>query len=421
MEVSSLQMPEGVRRIMAGALRMLAKPAARCRAVAPHLTRPQLISLIYPVTSIAALELSGFAFLPPELQPLRKWASREYLDLSSSLLEIGPGGPRSGNIPLLLLFTRRLGEEPKNHFRSDPGVYERVMVSQYRLFHIANANVLTVFDELTRWVSPETSLIPNARVELAARTLQAIYGVRCRQILSNFFTRYWINTRQKRVKKFFFYTMDMLKKAVPFHLGPLADEGRKIIDAVKSARGEPSLSFSSDPGYGRFVSTDIEATGGQAQHASGFGGVGTRRDGAHAFPQDLQGAGETAAPLLFGASHGKSFALSKLFFGTKAKLTKADFPTGTAGSGVESSLAKEGSEEQQAGPHHFSVDEGAAEAFGATPSTSAGSASASASESAGTGGQMGEVRGDEKDEDLLHLIEQALDWKKAFVEEAGES
>ncbi|KAL8272527.1 hypothetical protein Esti_003526 [Eimeria stiedai] len=83
-------MPEGVQQVMARALHLLVEPANRCVLLSAHLLPHQKRALLYHLTMIAALELSGFGFLPPPLQPLRAWVSARYLEMNQSLLGFVP-------------------------------------------------------------------------------------------------------------------------------------------------------------------------------------------------------------------------------------------------------------------------------------------------------------------------------------------
>ncbi|KAL8447689.1 hypothetical protein Emed_004228 [Eimeria media] len=412
------RMPEGLLQIMRGALVMLMEPAAQCRAIAPHLTQSQVVSLVNQVTMLAALELSGFSLLPYEVLPARRRASEEYVDLSRSLLGISPERPGSGDMSILLYVIQGLGKPVRKRFKADPGEYEQAMIRQLRLFQTANTNVIHILRILLDSVSPETGMIPDASFEQSLKILKAIYDVRCRQTMSSFYTRYALDARRKRVSTWIFFHFRKLKKWLSSGVGPVADETKILLDAIKSAGGDPVSVISFD------VADDAESEGegtqspgDGVQHGSESGGASAQGEGDQVSGQTSQEVGEVAAPLLPGAS--QTMLTMPSTSGTQQHLTGPAYSTGSAHLGVGSFVEDGVGEGQQASLHDLSLGEGAAGAFGATPSTSAGSASAFASGFASTSGQMGAIGGD-GDDGLLQLIEQSIDWEKAIAEEEGD-
>ncbi|KAL8429208.1 hypothetical protein ACSSS7_006738 [Eimeria intestinalis] len=410
-------MPLEVRRLMAGALRMLAQVTTECRRLASYLDRRQRRSLVYRLTKLAALELSGFAFLPPPLQPMRRWVTRKYLMLSSSLLNMYTTGRSSGRISRLLDFIKLLGEPPPENLTSTNGYYEVAMIRQLRLFQHANLNILNILEDLRVSVDPETNFVPSWRCERALETLENLYQVRLRQIVSHVFTRFWILRAQTRAAETFFFKKDFLLGRADTSV-PLPLELQNITSAVTSLGG-PAVSSYLD------LDATTDADGHRSLPEGGTPGAGSHGppiaaaaapgvEGSHGESAPLHavhGALVAGRPLLAGAYQAGESEPSQSSPGPVHSFAVGSMP---AFAGLEGLVTGEG-HGQQVPRLGIGVDEGTLEAFSGLQGASASSATALTSEEGATGGHTGER--DDDDDDLLQLIHESLDWSVAFNEE----
>ncbi|KAL8429206.1 hypothetical protein ACSSS7_006736 [Eimeria intestinalis] len=236
-------MPEGVQQVMARALHLLGEPANRCHHVVPHLSQEVKTKLFHHVVMIAGLELSGFALLPPPLQPRRKRAAKQYLNAARNLLGIRPCLHSRVHLAVTLELIKRLGESPPPTFTSPPGLYEKIMIINLKLFELANYNVLNVLNELLVAASPATGFAPQRSANRAIRVLKEIYNARRSQILRHFFTRFWLNSQQMKLGKQEFYDVQKVKDARAKSLQIIFQEFDLILQAVATAGGQPVSPF----------------------------------------------------------------------------------------------------------------------------------------------------------------------------------
>ncbi|KAL8450911.1 hypothetical protein Emag_003017 [Eimeria magna] len=232
-------MPAGMQEAVGSALRLLGEPIIRSYRVAPRLSQDLKRKLLYHLTMIAGLELSGFAFVPYRLQRLRSWAAKQYLRASKTLLNIDPSLHSRTSFAVLMEFIRRLGKAPPPDFVKVPCACERVMLRQLRLFELANCNVVNVVNDVVSAVSPVTGHVSEQRVERAINVLKEIYRVRLRQILRSVFTRVWLSIQQRHVGKQQFFDSSKLAESQAAPLGSLTQQLQSILQAVADAGGTP--------------------------------------------------------------------------------------------------------------------------------------------------------------------------------------
>ncbi|KAL8447688.1 hypothetical protein Emed_004227 [Eimeria media] len=411
---AEITMPPEVQQLMAKALRLLAEPAARCTAVAPYLPRPQRRLLVLRVTLIAAAELSGFALLPPTLQPLRAWVARQYLGLSSSILNIHSTGASRCAISRALDYIRALGEAPPPIFSPDSEAYARSMVANLRLFQIANFNVLNALNNILLMVSPHTGTAPNWVFGRGSHILHSVYVVRLRQILSSPYTRFWLVHQQNvRGDTFLFEAASMdVHAQAPGPLGPLRLEYESIFKAVASAKGVPLSPFPIQEDHDYSTSL-AEWAGDSEQQSSGHAGAQDEGEAhaGHETPQESQHAAESATPFLPGAHQATSAVSTQVDSGSMQSSAGGLTP---AAPKPDSSVAGTGSMLRQASPTHKSSHEGPAMPSDKSRESLVESSLPSSSEAGATGGHTEQE--DEDDDDVLELVKASLDWSKAFDE-----
>ncbi|KAL8450908.1 hypothetical protein Emag_003014 [Eimeria magna] len=381
-------MPEEVQQMMAGALRMLAEVAARVKSLSHFLTRFQTRSLVYRVTKIAALELSGFAFLPPVLQPLRKWVAKEYLGLSSSLLKMYPTGSSSHRISKLL-------------------------------DHHANLNILKVLRDLQLSVEPGTNYVPTWRHELALSILEGVYQARLRQIAGQFFTRYWLAVRQSQARDAFFFSKNFAIKAINEGTLSLAADLKRITSAVASSGGKPVqlhpyLDAEFDTADNGLLPADTPGAGNHGLPYAGRAGAGVGAAGraGSALPHVMHSATGIAAPFPSGAHRPPLPASSHFPLTTLQSFTRSSPPELSS---LQKLATAEGEKQQQAGFGDTGSGDGTAGAHRDLQGASTSSAPALTSEDGVGRGRTGQK--DEESDDLLKLIQASLDWSTAFDEE----
>ncbi|KAL8450910.1 hypothetical protein Emag_003016 [Eimeria magna] len=244
---------------MAEALHLLTEPVYRCLAVLMRVYPGQRRKLIYHLTLLAAVELSGFAFLPAPLQPLRTLAARQYLELNRKVLKVKPSPKSLDAVAMLLQIVKNLGEPPTRSYEASPGLYERMMVIQYRLFQLANFNALKVLDDLLMTAPNATGFVPAERVKRAVNLLKELYRVRRSQILRQRLTRIWLGAQQERLETQMIYNTILLRDAKTFPIRRVDKEYEQIFEAVRFAGGEPVSPFPLDYLEDSAETTDSDA------------------------------------------------------------------------------------------------------------------------------------------------------------------
>ncbi|KAL8447691.1 hypothetical protein Emed_004230 [Eimeria media] len=227
---------------MARALSLLAAPIQRCYRLAPHLDHELRRKLLYHITMIAGLELSGFAFLPETLQPLRGWVAKQYLNACKAMLNAEPSIHGHRNTGMVLEFIKRLGKPPEQRFQSFTN-YSWSMMVQLKLFELANYNIMQVVNQVLMSVSPVSGLIPEASVSRAVNILKELYKARLWQILRSVFTRAWLGAQQREIGKQQFFDPGKLNDARAMPIESVFKEYNNIINAVVAGGGEPVFPF----------------------------------------------------------------------------------------------------------------------------------------------------------------------------------
>ncbi|KAL8424461.1 hypothetical protein Efla_007200 [Eimeria flavescens] len=252
-------MPQEVQQLMASVLQLLAEPAALCASLLPHLRRKHARGLLHRLGLLAGIELSGFAFLPPGLQPLRAWVANQYVALGEGILGVSSLAPPAGTLSVMLTYIRSIGEPPDVRLTASVPFYARAMVAQYQLSLFSTFNVLHILNGLVASVSPLDGMVPDAVVSQACRTLEGLYNSRRWQILRRNITRYWLQVQQVRRAQQYFFDIILLREATGRGFSSMPEEMESLRAAIESAGGTAVSPFPLNEESTGLLGIEVEA------------------------------------------------------------------------------------------------------------------------------------------------------------------
>ncbi|KAL8272525.1 hypothetical protein Esti_003524 [Eimeria stiedai] len=346
-------MPEVVEQIMARALFLLVEPINRLRLMAPHVPQRFRPWLLHDLASIAALELSGFALLPPTLQPLRAWVARRYLEAGRDFAGVNPCIDGPMKLTRLLAFVDMLGKPPPPTLGASPRLHARIMIMQLRLFELTNFNVLNVLNDLLLSISPLTGSVPEVHVRHAMRVLKELFRARRWQVLRHYITRIWTSTLQREAGKNILFDAQMFGSSRGEPLGTIFKEFQIISEAVIIAGGIPLTPFPIDHDSNEWFDSAVTKAGfNDGQQAIGAYGLHTGDQGLPgSFPQEApQDKTGGAAPFVFTA-HRPTLSSTIYSYPGRAQYSPDGHTPGTSANyDLESLSVVEGDGYQQAGP-----------------------------------------------------------------------
>ncbi|KAL8439906.1 hypothetical protein Efla_006525 [Eimeria flavescens] len=413
-------------RSLEASLEQLGEPATLCGLVIPNLCSRDALSLVRSVTMIAVIELSGFAFVPSELQPLRTWVAGEYVRLTQKALRLHGSAPDCSSdlklIRKLQKFVEKLSERPPEEFLSPSKGYVKIMTRQAKLAYVSSYNVRNVLKDFPSTVAPEVCTVSDHRLSVSFEVLTKVFKERRRQSLRSFFTRHWLQCCQEQLQTPLFYTDQNFKWASKWPLGTTAKEVGRILKAIKSAGGVPVKPLLSGEKLDvPLAKTDTSSAEQRAQQSPPSSQDPSRVPGYHA-PAASSGNSHFAdlEPKLFigGESQVALPNMQQHLSSTTQSSSERTLFASSVGPGSDGELAKERHRLQHAGATHADVEVAAAQASddpllliwnkAALPG---GNRDAAGRHSSSSTNEL-----DEFDE-LSKLITAAVDWNLSTAEE----
>ncbi|KAL8275116.1 hypothetical protein Esti_000995 [Eimeria stiedai] len=217
--------------------------AAQCMQVLPSLHPSQRVSLVKSLSYLAALELSGFAYIPAQIQPVREHAGTAFVRLLESLLsneataDFVARSRARGNIECLQRLFGNLTGVPES-----PLLISRASLKASVICHwkVCSYTLQCVEGILSSLAHPDDQLgVSPYEAERAISVVRAIFATRKRQVLRRALTKAWLVSCQRRIGVFLLFTKHefLIHSSEPKQRASSMLE--EVVQAIEGVGGSP--------------------------------------------------------------------------------------------------------------------------------------------------------------------------------------
>ncbi|KAL8445441.1 hypothetical protein Emed_005584 [Eimeria media] len=230
-------------------LLLLQQPVEALTPLIPSMRPDHCLAIVRTLCRLAALELSGFATVPPCLQPLRQHVAHVYDSLIQRVLtteELADEAARHdwySNLRSMQVLLRRLARTPSETERIAPHHYRMTMENHQRACHWMLSQLLKILGTIDDIREQDTSAKGDEAIFQQRGVLVSLFVARRQQILRCITLRHWLVLQHNRFDSSVMYDDVILDQARNAPPDVLSQRLNALFAAVVDAGGEPATQF----------------------------------------------------------------------------------------------------------------------------------------------------------------------------------
>ncbi|KAL8445440.1 hypothetical protein Emed_005583 [Eimeria media] len=227
-------------------LLLLQQPVEALTPLIPSMRPDHCLAIVRTLCRLAALELSGFATVPPCLQPLRQQVAQAYDTMIEQVLTTEQIAEEAvhhdwyKNLRSMQALLRRLAEVPMESERLAPHHYRMTMENHQQASHWMLSQVLKILETIKDIKERDTTSKGDKAAFRQCEVLMSLFVARRLQILRCTTLRHWLVFHQKDFDHSLVYEPIMLMQARRAPVDLLSQRLNELFAAVVDAGGEPA-------------------------------------------------------------------------------------------------------------------------------------------------------------------------------------